>query len=138
MADPIHHPFPAEDTIYADVPKTEATSASARAVNARQQIAADIASHRKETQHNDLSGVLSTAAGQAVIMRILDHCRPYQTTISNEPSQFGFQEGRRAVGLWLIDLIQRIDPTLYPTLLLEHLKHQRELANVEAGIALAK
>ncbi|MES2531932.1 MAG: hypothetical protein V4636_12920 [Pseudomonadota bacterium] len=138
MVDPIHNPLPPEDTVYVEIPQSDASSPSARAVNERAQLAADGQSRRLERERNDLAGVLQSDAGQALIMRILDQCRPYQSTLSVEPAQFGYAEGRRSIALWLIDQIQRVDPMLYPNLLMTHVKHQRDLASIEAAAAMRR
>lgn len=131
MTDPINRPLLTEDHLYADAPGVRAPGKGDH--NREAKIAA--AERANERERNALASVLSTDEGQAVILRILDHCRPYQSTISSEPSQSGFAEGRRSVGLWLISALGSVDPEVYPNLLLTHVKRQRDLHSLEAGIA---
>lgn len=133
MTDPINRPFTSEDTIYTDAPPMKAAGKGDHNREARIQAA----ERAHERERNALASVLSTDEGQAVILRILDHCRPYQSTISSEPSQAGFAEGRRSVGLWLISALGSIDAEVYPNLLLAHVKRQRQLHGHDAGVAAA-
>ncbi len=74
--------------------------------------------------------MLKTEAGQAVTMRLLAYCGVYHTTLDDQAA-----EGRRQVGLWLIDAISKADPELYPVLLQEHLERQRRHKAADAAIA---
>lgn len=130
--DPINRPVGAEDTVYAD--------AGAPIVSGAERKAAQVKSYefQKEQERNDLATLLRTAEGRSFVLRLIGQCQPYQPIVMAEHQQAAVMEGRRRVGLWVIDLIQQLDPELYPNLLLAHLKHQRDLHSVQAGIAAAK
>lgn len=135
MTDPISQPE-VEDFIPPDPPTGLRTFMPAhRAARRRQEIAASVEQRRRERLSEALSAVLATEAGQIVVMRLLDHCRPYHTTLSSEPTQYAAAEGRRTVGLWLIQQITGLGPEVYPHLLVSHAKRQRVAADEEASYA---
>lgn len=126
MTDPVVSPLTSEDRIYEHVPPPTPTDTSTQANEARVQMI----ERQRARELNDLMGVLSIPEGQAFVFRVLSWTNPYSTTMGDPGA-----EGRRQIGLRLIDTIQRADPELYPQLLLTHLKRQREFAAAEATIA---
>ncbi len=125
MSDPIDKPISDTDAIYADLGPPNYQ----RIPNSK-QLQADAVQRQQQREHNELIAVLKTEAGQAVVMRLLGFCGVYRTTLGDEAA-----EGRRQVGLQLIDAISKADPELYPVLLQEHLERQRRHKAAEAAIA---
>lgn len=125
MTDPIAKPLTSDDRIYEHIPPPapddgpQTTEARISAVE-----------RQRERERNELMAVLNLPEGQALIFRILGFCNVYSTTMGNKGA-----EGRRQVGLWLIDAITKADPEMYPQLLITHLKRVREIAAKEAAIA---
>jgi hypothetical protein len=76
----------------------------------------------------DLEAVLATPAGRRLIYRMLGECGVYRSSFSGNSGSF-FQEGKRAIGLWLISEMEGVDVTAYPRMLLERAEHR---AAVEA------
>jgi hypothetical protein len=132
MTDPLVSPIGPEDSVYPDI----ATSPAKREAVKEAYISA--LERRRQREHNELVAVLNTEAGQAVIMRILAHCRPYHSTWSMDQSVMVLAEGKRAVGLWLIQEIQHVDPEMYAKLLLHRVKQSRDEIATEEAHARAK
>lgn len=133
MADPVSNPLSPEDVVYGD------EGPAARSADPKRQADAEAFERRRDREHNELASVLSGELGQAFIMRMLDFCGPYRSTISfGHPDASAFDEGKRAVALWLIDKITRIDPDMYATMLMAHVKRKRALISVETGITKAQ
>ena len=66
--------------------------------------------------------VMETPAGRRLLHYILGETKVYHQGFAGNSSTF-FQEGERNVGLKLIALMDQVDPTLYPMLLLDAAKH---------------
>ncbi len=62
--------------------------------------------------------VLKTSSGQALIWEILSMCGIYSSTFTGN-SQGAYLEGRRSIGLEILQLLEDADKTFYPKLLLE-------------------
>jgi hypothetical protein len=125
VSDPIEKPIADDDRIYADIGAPNYS----RIPNSK-QLRADAVLRQKTREHNELVTMLAGEAGQAVLMRLLAFCGIHRTTAVDLAA-----EGRRQVGLYLISAINDADPELYPLLLQQHLKRQRDLAASESAIA---
>lgn len=62
--------------------------------------------------------VLKLKAGKEIIWHILSMCGIYDDTFTGNSQSF-YLEGKRAVGLEILQLLEDADPTFYPKLLLE-------------------
>jgi len=69
----------------------------------------------------DINSVVSTAQGKDVIWEILSLCGIYDNQFTGNSSTF-FNEGRRSVGLDVIQMLTDADRTMYASILLEHAK----------------
>ncbi len=125
--DPLSRP---EDVAYDDI--------APAGVEKKKEARAKSFDMQKDQERNDLLKVLRTEEGRGFVLRLISHCQPYQTMPMGDIAQAAVAEGRRRVGLWVIGEIQRVDPELYPHLLLAHLKHQRDMKGMEATMAAAK
>ncbi len=65
--------------------------------------------------------VAQTPAGKDFIWELLSMAGIYATTFTGN-SQGAYNEGRRSVGLDIMQLLEEMDPTFYPTLLLQQRK----------------
>lgn len=73
----------------------------------------------------DLKAVLATEEGKRVLWRIVTLCGVWQRT----PTVNGIQqwhEGRRDIGVTLMEDIQRINPNLIPLMMQAHLNEELE------------
>ena len=65
--------------------------------------------------------VAETPSGKSLIWEVLSMCGLYQSTFTGN-SQGAFLEGKRAVGLEILELLSEMDKTFYPALLLNKAK----------------
>lgn len=123
MPDPINRPiedtvFGADETAFDPVaaadPETQ-TDEHAKALEAKRRSDSDI-----------LAGVMTSDDGQAFVMRILAFCNLYSANlVTGAPDLNAFNLGKRSVAVWLVKLIQTLDPELYAQLILSHVKRER-------------
>ena len=71
--------------------------------------------------------LLSQADGRNFIWYVLSLCGIYSDVFTGNSQAF-YLEGRRAVGLEVLQLLEDTDPTAYPNLLLKHAK-EKEVDN---------
>ena len=80
-----------------------------------------------EKQHDYLLGcmreVLKSRQGQKVIWHILGMCQLYSESFTGNSTTF-YNEGKRSVGLELLQMLEDTDKTAYPKLLLEQTKEE--------------
>jgi len=69
--------------------------------------------------------VAKTEQGKALIWEVLSMCGLYSQTFTGN-SQGAFLEGRRSVGLEVLQLLEDMDITFYPTLLLQKQEKQND------------
>jgi hypothetical protein len=124
MPDPIETPISSEDRIYADIGAPDYTTVPNRKELSKQAVQRQI-----DRERNELLLTLAKPEAQALLMRVLAFCGIYHTTDGDKTA-----EGRRQVGLFILEMIQKADPELYPELLLNHLERQRRLKENEAAI----
>lgn len=67
----------------------------------------------------DISSTMGTDQGKDTIWEILSLCGIYDNQFTGNSGTF-FNEGRRSIGIDIIQMLNDVDPTLYPRLLLEH------------------
>lgn len=131
MNDPVSAAIPPDDPSRGDLPPADTRAQSAAARQA-------IEERRRQREHNDLLTVLATPEGRAVVMRILSYANPYASTIrviNGHDEVSPVAEGRRDVGLFIVDVITKADPARYARLTLEHLEHKRRMEAEDAAIA---
>ena len=76
-----------------------------------------------------LERLLAWPFGRLVVWQILQHCGVYRTSYVGGPGQgemSAYLEGRRSVGLFLIDWLERVDRRAYPQLILEQMTKAEE------------
>ena len=71
-----------------------------------------------------VKSVIDTQAGRAVIWNILAMCDIYSDSFTGNSTSFHL-EGKRSIGLEILGLLEEVDPTIYPNLLLEKQKNGR-------------
>lgn len=74
-----------------------------------------------DTLDNEWREVLRTKAGQKIVWEILAMCGIYSDTFTGNSQTF-YLEGKRAIGLQILQAMEDADPTAYARLLLEHQK----------------
>lgn len=67
---------------------------------------------KREKELEELKGLLSIYANRAFYWRLLSHCGVYKNSYTGNSTTF-FNEGKRAVGLWLLDEIFEASPTIF-------------------------
>ena len=84
--------------------------------------------NEKETQKKleaDITTVMGSDQGKDIIWEILSLCGIYDNQFTGNSGTF-FNEGRRSVGIDLIQILNDADPTLYPRLLLERARLEED------------
>lgn len=117
MPDPIGDPLPQEDVVHLDEAPPRVGAAPSRKEEQARAYQATV-----DRENNELSLVLGTEEGQAVIMRILDGCGIYY-----DGHMTDLQQGRRLVGLSIIKSVAALGPEAYPKLLVGHAQRQQRI-----------
>ena len=65
---------------------------------------------------NDMKAVFSSDAGKRVLNHILGTCGIYNDNFAPDNSVY-FNEGKRSVGLQLLDIVMEADPRIYISIL---------------------
>ena len=73
---------------------------------------------KRQRDEDDLKWVLSDKRGRRMLASVLAVTGLYQGSFTGNSETF-FREGRRAVGLQLLERIQAADPEAYPKMLKE-------------------
>lgn len=76
------------------------------------------AAYKRQRDEDDLKWVLSDKRGRRMLASVLAVTGLYQGSFTGNSETF-FREGRRAVGLQLLERIQAADPEAYPKMLKE-------------------
>jgi len=79
---------------------------------------------RDEVQAAELSDVLATYSGRAVLWRIVSECGVYSVSTACDNSVF-LNEGKRFMGIWLLNEINRINPGAYAVMHNEDLERKK-------------
>lgn len=84
--------------------------------------------NEKEAQKKleaDVTTVMGIDQGKDLIWEIFSLCGIYDNQFTGNSGTF-FNEGRRSVGIDLIQILNDADPTLYPRLLLERARLEED------------
>lgn len=68
---------------------------------------------QQERELEELRQLLEKPSHRAFLWRVLSQCGVYQTNSSPEQGVMAFREGRRSVGLWLIEQMLTAMPASY-------------------------
>jgi hypothetical protein len=79
-----------------------------------------------EQLKNDVEALMATGAGRRIVWRLLESTHVYQTCYRDNPLQMARAEGRREIGLMLLDWITTHTPEDYFTMQQEALHERRE------------
>lgn len=90
---------------------------------------------QEQREHNELVAVLNTPEGQAVLLRILDRCKPYHPNNEADAFRQGIREGQRQIGTWLIGIVTKVDPVGYAKLLEQRAQRLERIRSEEAIMA---
>ena len=80
---------------------------------------------------------LKSDCGRQVLWEILERCGVYRSTFTGNPTVDAYNEGRRSMGVWLLDNLGQIDDGHYIKLLNE-VSRRRKLKARQAEEALDK
>lgn len=70
------------------------------------------------TDAQDFNAIAGTPEGRRLLRRFMSECGVYRLTFTGEALGSAYQEGRRSIGLWLIEQFNNC-PDLYIQLLTE-------------------
>ena len=90
-------------------------------------------SARSKQNDDDMRALLSTPAGRRFFWRVLTQSGLYSSSYAESPTATAYNEGRRSVGLALMQEAQRVDAQRYAVALREQL----DAAEVDAKDAAA-
>jgi len=79
-----------------------------------------------EQLQSDVEALMATGAGRRTVWRLLESTHVYQTCYRDNPLQMARAEGRREIGLMLLDWITTHTPEDYFTMQQEALHERRE------------
>ena len=82
-----------------------------------QQAAAEQAAEARRVEIEDLKGILNSKPGRRFMWRLLERAGVYRTSFNNSGSITAFNEGRRDIGLFLLNEIHEVAPELYLVML---------------------
>ena len=75
----------------------------------------------RDLLQSNVRELLKTKYGQAFIWEVLSICDLYGHHFTGNSTTF-FNEGKRAVGLAILELLEDVDPEAYARMLLNHIK----------------
>lgn len=74
----------------------------------------------------NLETVLQNRCGKEFVLRLLDECGVYRNAYSGEADATMFRLGEQNVGLKIIGMINDVDPSLYPKMMIEAAQTPKE------------
>ena len=74
--------------------------------------------------HENIRALAKTRQGKEFIWWLLEQTGVYSSTHVDSPHHSAYNEGRRSVGVSIIELLSDSDPTIYPKLLMEKIKNE--------------
>lgn len=74
----------------------------------------------RQEQLNDIIAVMDMAAGRRLVWRILAEARVFGTVYAGQSNQTFFREGKRNLGLWLMEEVLQAKPEQYLLMQKEH------------------
>lgn len=78
-------------------------------------------SERQKQNDDDMRVLLSSPAGRRLFWRVLTQSGLYSSSYAESPTATAYNEGRRSLGLALMQEAQRVDPARYAMALREQL-----------------
>lgn len=79
---------------------------------------------------DDIRKLSKLPQGRKFIWAVLELCDIYSDVFTGNSHTF-YREGRRSVGLELLAMLEEADPTIYPSLIMEHAK--KRIAQSDVG-----
>lgn len=86
----------------------------------QQQEAADAQAEARRVQVEDIRWMLKHKEGRRVMWRLLSEAGIYRTSFNNSGSVTAFNEGKRHIGLVLVNEINEVAPEQFLAMLKEH------------------
>lgn len=91
-------------------------------------------SEKQQQNDDDMRVLLSSPAGRRFFWRVLTQSGLYSSSYAESPTATAYNEGRRSIGLALMQEAQRVDPARYAVALREQL----DAAELDAQQSAAK
>lgn len=76
------------------------------------------AKRRAEQEEEALRHLLSQESGKIILWGVLTRCQVFCSSYSTDAAATAFREGRRSIGLELLDSIQKIEPKAFPLMMI--------------------
>ena len=93
----------------------------------------DLADKLAEREREDLRAVLDTAAGRRVLWSLLDAAGVYGASYTGEAISTAYAEGRRAIGITLLQKIEDLAPGSFLTMQREVLDEKQTVEALRAA-----
>ena len=122
MPDPITGPVFQEDTVHTGDEQQPRVGMPA----SRRKSQEEAWQAKRDRENAELSKVLATEEGQAVIMRILNDCHIYSPEMLTDADQ-----GRRILGVKIVRQIVSLSPDAWPDMLANDFRRQARLKEAE-------
>ncbi|OAM43494.1 hypothetical protein A7Q01_00095 [Eikenella sp. NML96-A-049] len=74
---------------------------------------------KQDAMQSDILALMKLAAGRRVVWRLLEQAGVWRSVFNPEPVRMAFAEGRRNLGLWLLDWVMRECPDEYDLMMRE-------------------
>lgn len=81
---------------------------------------------KEHGEKEDMSKVLSLPEGRRVLWRVLSQCGVFRSSVEHSGSMTYFNEGRRDIGLFLVNEINLADMMAFPKMMQENSKEQTD------------
>ena len=81
---------------------------------------------REIEEKDDLKKIMSLPEGKRFLWRMLSHCGVFRSSVEHSGSMTYFNEGRRDVGLYLINELHAADSMALSKLMQEHKKENED------------
>ena len=62
---------------------------------------------KQEAMQSDIRALMKLPAGRRVVWRLLEQAGVWRSVVNPEPLRMAFAEGKRNLGLWLLDWVMR-------------------------------
>jgi hypothetical protein len=87
----------------------------------------------QERDIEELRQLLAVPGNRAFLWRLLDYCKVYHSNpFPENPGSMAMFEGRRMVGIWLLQEMHAADPLAYPRMRDEATEKQKRLTTPQA------
>lgn len=100
------------------------------------QLAAKAEALERFQADEDLKAVMAAPAGQRFVYRLAEYCGIRTHAVVSSPELLAYSEGRRSIGVDLLDDAQRVAPQAFVEMMRERLNHENAKAATRAAHAV--